>query len=114
MKNQITTDKTKELIEKSQYKPEGWFTSLMFVSNGVYNGFWGKNGYDNILILGFSDGKWYIVSKYGDVFNIYNSLMNFNLDIPTEYGVPRIWFDKPIYIDNSIDISSVVGKFEKE
>lgn len=106
-------DKLKELIKKASCKPVGYFTSLMFISNGKYDGFWKENGYDNILILGYSDGEWYRVSEYGDVFNIYRTLMNFNLDIPTEYGVPRIWFDEPIYIDNSLELSSVVGKFKE-
>ena len=38
--------------------------------------------------------------------------MAFNLDIPTEYGVPCIWFDKPIYIDNSLGTSNVFGEFK--
>lgn len=107
------TEELKKLIEKAPYKPIGEFDSLMFISNGIYDGFWGKNGYDNVLIMGCSDKKWYKVSDYGDVFNIYETKMSFNLDIPTEYGVPRIWFDKPIYIDNSLDTSAVVGEFEK-
>lgn len=33
----------------------------------------------------------------------------FNLDIPSEYGVPRIWFERPIEIDYRVPTSSVMG-----
>ena len=108
------TDKLKELIEKATYKPVGDFASLMFVSNGEYDGFWGKNGYDNLLILGYEKGEWYKISEYGDAFYIFTALMNFNLDIPSDYGVPRMWFHKPVHIDASGINSTIIGEFEKE
>jgi len=108
------TDKLKELIEKATYKPVGDFASLMFVSNGEYDGFFGKNGYDNLLILGCENDEWYKISDYGDAFCICTALMNFNLDIPSDYGVPRIWFYEPVHIDASFRVSTVIGQFEKE
>ena len=38
---------------------------------------------------------------------------NFNLHIPHDLGVPVIWFDKPVYIDNTLMLSNVVGKIEQ-
>ena len=108
------TEELKILIENAPIKRVGYFDKLIFVSNGVYDGFYGINGYDSILIMGLSDGQWCIVSDYGDKFDIYTDRMSFNLDIPTEYGVPCIWFDKPVYIDNSMMLSSVVGEFREQ
>lgn len=104
----------KDLIEQSPWKRKGVFRNLMLVSNGVYDGFWGKNGYNNILILGFDvdDNKYYKITESADVFNIMDipERNTFNVEIPTEYGVPRIWFTHPIYIDNEVAISTVTGE----
>jgi len=111
----------KELIENAPKKTVGTFDALMIISNGVYDGFYGKNGYNNILILGRvrvnEESTWYKVSEYGDKLDILSREIThcpFNLDIPTKYGVPVIWFDYPIYIDNSLEISSVLGEIRKK
>lgn len=106
------TEQLKELIENAPLKTVGVYDKLMFVSNGIYDGFWGANGYDHILVLGWEreTNTWYRISAYGDKFDIYKTNSAFNLDIPTDYGVPCIWFNKPIYIDNSLGVSNVVGE----
>ena len=103
----------KEIIDTAEERLVGDFDYLMIVSNGIYDGFWGKNGYDNILILGYvrAEQKWFIVSRYGDVFSIYYPIMGtFTLDINHKYGVPTIGFGKPIHIDNTDQLSSVIGE----
>lgn len=106
----------KEIIDTAEERSVGYFDLLMFVSNGIYNGFWGKNGYDKILILGYvrSELKWFIISRDDDVFSIYQLNGTFNLDINSEYGVPTIWFNKPVYIDDSMHLSSVIGELREE
>lgn len=105
----------KELIENAKpYDRNKYFNRIMFLSDGVYNGFWGKNGYNNILILAqeCNSGEWYKITEDGqscDVFNIYKCSMSFNLDIPKEYGIPSIWFGNPIRIENSLALSSIKG-----
>lgn len=110
------TDKLRKLIDNATFRPVGTFDKLMFVSNGTYDGFWGVNGYDHILVLGWErkTNTWYRISAYGDKFDIYKTGAGFNLDIPTEYGVPCIWFNRPIYIDNTLGVSSVVGELVEE
>lgn len=106
----------KELIENAKsYDSSKYFNRIMFLSNGVYNGFFGKNDYNNILILAqeWNSGEWYKITKDGqccDVFYTYKCNMSFNLDIPKEYGIPSIWFDNPIRINNSLALSSITGK----
>ena len=106
----------KELIDNVPTIRKGDFSEFMFVSNGVYDGFWGKNGYNNIIVLGklCFDNKWYKLANKADKIDFYTAITgiqirNFNLDIPSEYGVPRIYFDVPIRIDYSIPTSSLTG-----
>ena len=112
------TDKLKELIKKAPVKRKGTFKNFMIVSNGVYDGIWGENGFNSIILLGLDvETEEYVkITDYADVFNIYDvcQSVGFNLDIPTEYGVPRIWFSKFITIDNELDISSVNGKVSED
>lgn len=106
----------KELINNSDLlKGEKSFTRLMFIPNGIYKGFFGKNDYDNIIILGleYKTDDWYRITGINqqcDVFCIYKCYMAFNLDIPTEYGIPSIWFDEPIKIKNDLQLSTIVGE----
>ena len=102
----------KELIESAQYKQIGEYTALMIISNGPYDGVFGRNGYNNILVLGNdkSDKKWYRISEHIDAIHIQdigdNSL---NVEIPSEYGVPVIWLRTPIHISDQ-GTSSMFGK----
>jgi len=112
-------EKLSELIEKATHIYSGKFSAFMIVSNGIYDGFWGINGYDNILILArpCKEDKWYILSTEADKFTIFdfNKLPStFNLEIPSEYGVPLIWFNTPIEIDYSIPTSDVMGYVKRE
>lgn len=70
------TEQLKDLIANAPHKDVGIFTALMFVSNGKYDGFWGENGYDNLIILGYEivSKEWVLITDYGDVFflPIYN------------------------------------------
>lgn len=97
------TDAFKELVENAPVRKSGLFNGFMFVSNGIYDGFWGKNGYDNIVVLGqaVEDDAWYKIACEVDVFIIafkepYTSV---SIDIPSEFGVPRLFFHKPIQIN---------------
>lgn len=108
------TDELTKLIKDAPYIHSGRFSGFMIVPNGTYDGFWGVNGYDNILILAqpWKEDKWYKLATEADKFNIFDFKghhATFNLDIPSEYGVPRIWFDTPIEIDYSIPTSDVIG-----
>ena len=106
------TDKLKEIIENAPVKKTGTFVALMFIPNGEYNGFWGQNGYDNILLLGQEHhregGKWYKIATSADVFQMahYESV---SIDIPTELGVPVLFVPEGIEIDNSLELSSVLA-----
>ena len=112
------TDKLKELIATAPTIQNGVFQCFLIVSNGVYDGFWGKNGYNNIIILAQRPKSdfWYKLCEEADKFTIFNITKNetFNLDIPSNYGVPRIWFHKPIKIDYSVPTADIFGYMESE
>ena len=102
----------KELIENAADKREGYFSSFIFIPDGIYNGFWGKNGYDKMIILGF-DVKlkmWCRItdkSAETDLFSILKPI-KFNVHIRHDLGVPEIFLDIPIRIDNTKQLSQIL------
>ena len=98
------TDALKELIKTAPTRRKGDFYRFMFISDGKYDGFWGVNGYDNIILLGQAANKtWYKIAAGVDVFQVMTKKLNCELvsvDIPTEYGVPRLFFDNAIHIEH--------------
>lgn len=106
------TEKLKSIIENAPVKTKGKFRCLFFLSNGEYDGFWGKNGYDNIFVFGYDDEaeEWCKVAAYADKFDIFRLNGTFNLHIPHDLGIPVMWFDEPVYIDNTLMLSNVVGR----
>ena len=113
------TKALKELIENAPTIERGRFSKFMIVSNGEYKGFWGKNGYNNIIVFGRlcgEDMQWYKLCEVADKFTVFDLVKancTFNLDIPKKFGVPVIWFDRPIDIDYSIPTSDIFGYVAK-
>lgn len=97
------TDAFKELVKNAPVRQKGYFDRFMFASNGIYDGFWGKNGFDNIILLGQAadDKVWYRIACEVDVFNIAfkEPHTSVSIDIPSEFGVPCLFFHKPICIN---------------
>lgn len=107
------TDAFKELVKNAPVRQKGYFDRFMFASNGIYDGFWGKNGYDNIVVLAraVDDETWYKLSCDVDVFQVFELDHGLaSVDIPTEYGVPSLFFDKPLRI-NYNGMSSALTAF---
>lgn len=89
----------KELIEKAiKYNGEP-ITSLYIISKDrLYDGFWGKNGYNEIVVIAYSRAtdqyfKWDSYPR--DVINILKE-MQFSIDIPNKLNCVRLFFHKPI------------------
>lgn len=112
------TKELKELIATAPTIQNGVFQCFLIVSNGIYDGFWGENGYNNIIILAQrpKSDYWYKLCENADKFTIFNitEKQTFNLDIPSDYGVPRIWFHKPIKINYTVPTSDIFGYMESE
>lgn len=111
------TKALKKLIEEAPLIDAGLFNEFLIVSNGEYNGFWGKNGFNNVMVFVTIAGegeedKWYRLSDAADKLNVYhmhNKPCSFNLDIPKKYGVPRIWFSKPVEVNYSMKTADIMG-----
>ena len=105
----------KELIESAEVKRGGKFWSFLTIPNGIYDGFWGKNGYDNILLLGRSadDDKWYkIADKIDAIHFFYPPALNW--EINSKYGVPSFWSHKPISINYDGFVCSLIACERRE
>lgn len=104
----------KKLIKNAEVKMCGEFYAFLTIPNGIYDGFWGKNGYDNILLLGQSaeDKKWYkIADKIDAIHFFYPPALNW--EINSKYGVPSFWAHKPIRIEYSGLTSSLIACEER-
>lgn len=83
----------KELIEKADFCAEGIFNEFLIIpTHKAYNGFWGKNGYENMIVLArsFYEKSWHRISLDDcDVFDLLK-VNSVGIDIPCEYGCVRI------------------------
>lgn len=100
----------KELIENAEVKMVGEFNAFLTIPNGVYDGFYGKNGYDNILLLGqgAEDGKWYKIADGIDTIHFFYP-PSLNWEINSKYGVPSFWSHIPISIKYNGFTSSLIA-----
>ena len=100
----------KELVENAEVKMVGEFRAFLTIPNGIYDGFWGKNGYDNILLLGYSseDGKWYRIADTIDAIHL-SYPPSLNWEISSKYGVPCFWSNTPISIEYDGSTSSLIA-----
>lgn len=107
--------KLKELIENAPFKGVGTFTEFLLIpTNKEYDGFWGKNGYNNVIVLGYNKKEevWCKVS-YEQCDNMFiSNIRNFNMDIPRDLGCIRIWFNDVIEL--SPPASSVIGVIKEK
>lgn len=104
------TEKLEKIIEKAEYKDHGMFDEFLIILTGEkYDGFWGVNGYDKMILLARSNSKidFCILTNSSDSFHlIQTGAVNF--DIPSDLGCVRVFTDKPIVIHDS-GVSSVIG-----
>lgn len=99
----------RELIENAEEKRIGDFYAFLTIPNGIYNGFWGKNGFCNILFLGQCiDGKWYKIADKIDAISLFYP-PGLNWEISKKYGVPSFWAYEPIHIEYEGFTSTVIA-----
>lgn len=96
--------KLKELIDNAMPFQEGEYNDFLIIPSGkAYDGFWGKNGYDNIIVLGKKklETEWVRIDVGStDVFSL--SLRNYiggmHFDISHDLGCIRFVTDKALKI----------------
>ena len=102
----------KEFIEQAKpYELGKPLRSIFLIPAGkLYTGFWGKNGYNNIIIVGWGgrdDDNYYIVNKeyQCDVVNFMSlgSLAQCcNIDVPHKLNCILMGFGKPICFKDNL------------
>lgn len=108
------TQKLAEIIKNAERKRCGVFNEFLIVPTGEkYDGFWGVNGFDKILLLakGMNDEDFCILTDYSDSFHLIRS-KGVNFDIPSDLGCVRVFTDELIEIN--YPESSVLGFVKKE
>lgn len=116
------TKKQKEFIESAKPLPKIYdnmkFSGVYIIDSGKqYNGFWGKNGFKNLIILGRNeeDEELYILSdKHCDIMEIENIYKGvFMYDIPKESDCIRMCFSGPYYFTVETKLSTLKLKVIK-
>lgn len=102
--------KLKELIENAEFCVEGVFNEFLIIpTHKKYNGFWGKNGFENIIVLArhFENEKYYRISQEQcDVFNLFR-VSSVGIDVPDDLGCIRVSSHESIEI--SFPTSAILG-----
>lgn len=114
------TKLVKNIIEKCvkenlfAHEGETYSEFLIIPKEKKYGGFWGENGYNEILILAGSLNKheWKIVSSDSDVLNLMH-LENANFDVPTDYECLRLFFGHPVKIESTLSACMLCGEIKK-
>ena len=93
----------KELIENAPRRDCGEYVYFLLIpTNRMYNGFFGKNGYNNMIVLGYdkAEKKHYRLDKESgsDDFSIWD-VYGTQMDVPNEYGCVRVHFREPLRVD---------------
>lgn len=106
----------KELIENAKRRNVGEYISFLVIpTNKAYNGFWGRNGYNDIIVLGYDKNtkKWYRLDSEGesDTFDILQ-IYKVNIDVPREYGCIRIHLPEPVEISYPESSIFAYGKWK--
>jgi hypothetical protein len=100
----------KELIDNAERRVAGRYDSFLIVDDHKpYGGAFGKNGFNSMTILGYDNTtqKYYLITTgMSDVLYTFDK-MSWNIDIPSNYGCMRIWFDHPVYITLDMALSSI-------
>lgn len=82
-----------EMIEKAEpYEPNVPMNLLYLIdTKKIYNGFWGENGYNNMLVIGYSRAtrKYYKITDHSDVVYIAD-IRYVDFDIPSDLGCVRV------------------------
>ena len=111
------TKELKKIIDESvRYNGEPLNCFYIVSTNKQYNGVWGKNGYNGMIIIGYSNetDKYY---NFGldyerDVFHCFKQL-SFSIDIPQELNCIRLFFNTSIVVEKE-QLSAFIVDFGEQ
>lgn len=94
--------KVKEFIEQAEPRTSDEFIAFYIIdSEKLYNGLFGKNGFNNIVLIGRTppiDGKshYELITDYSDAIHFYNGCGTANIEISHDNGIVCLWFTTPV------------------
>lgn len=98
----------KELIAKAVPRKHDSFYELCVIdSEKAYDGFFGKNGYNNIILIGRAKGceDYEKITDFSDAVHVFNG--GFNIEIKKEDGIVRLWSEREFKLSSPV-VSSVI------
>lgn len=111
----------KEIIESSVLYELNTPLDFIYIinTNKLYRGFWGKNGYNNIIFIGYSrKTQQYYHFDFKEEYqrDVLNCLVptKFNIDIPHDLNCIKMFFDEPIALSTMPLSSFLIDKTIKE
>lgn len=107
----------KGLIERAEVYNQELLDDLFIIPSGkVYNGFWGKNGYNKIILIGrnLKEAKAYRIDtdiQHDIIHFSYIKEFGIKIDIPTEYNCVRLFCSsKYLIVDNNASALSIYSE----
>lgn len=94
----------KELLENAKPYNGETLTSILIIPSGkAYTGFWGRNGYNRLIVIGQNEENDYLVSTeyQQDVINCFTKT-GFSVDVSSKYNCVCIFGLNYFTIDNSL------------
>lgn len=94
------TRKLKGILENAKAKTKGEFSEFLIIpSKEAYDGFWGKNGYNKIIVLArdHKENEWVKVSGCSDVLCLMKNC-GANFDVPSDLKCLRMSLNKPSFV----------------
>lgn len=98
--------KTKDFIDKALPLPKDMckntpFNPIWLIDSGkLYNGSYGKNGFNDIIVIGQSkDGKLYKITEHSDIIGFMR--VRTSIDVDVEHGIQamRLEFNEQPILD---------------
>lgn len=86
------TEEVKEFIAKAKPRTHKTFFELYVInSEKEYDGFWGMNGHNKIVLIGRSKGceDYELITDFSDAISILDGSLN--IDISKENGIVRMF-----------------------
>lgn len=106
------TNKLKAIIAKAKPGDYGLYDEFLVIpTNKPYNGFFGPNGYNNLIILGrkLRSGEEFKRLCLDECDVLWLQTYSVNIDVPTDLECIRIWLDRPVCISDT-SISTIIGR----
>ena len=95
------TKKERQFVAQAVERKHDEFQEIYIINSGrLYNGTFGKNGYNDIIVIGRVKGcsDYELITTWSDAVWITDT-HSFTIDIDNKTGITRLYFDQPISLE---------------